>query len=163
MEEYTPPSADLNAPPVRRHAYNITENMVTYLRKTRPWLMFFGVMTLLGTLMMVGGGLFMIVAGAGAGFMGEEITEFSGVMGLGMGLFYLLLGGIYAWLGWQMLSIGTAIGTMHRDQVEGMELVLRRNWHLWRNLGLVVIAFFVLYGLFIVAVMVFGVAMIGNI
>lgn len=160
---YRPPHADVGGPPVgfaRTDATSITPGMLEALRKTRPWVMLMGIITLLGCGLMLMFGLGVMVIGAASQVFGPEVGPL-GVVGIGV--VYLILGLLYLVPGIHLLRYAGAIKGMGADpSATAVEQALRRQLAFWRFVGIMMLAVLVAYALIIVvAMLVAGIGAIG--
>lgn len=159
---FTPPSSDLNAPPVRRNENAITAEMVESLRGTRPWALFISVLGFLGAFLTSGMGL--LVAGLGligGGVVGSQGSGEAGVAVAGvygiMGLFYVVAGLIYGIPAWRLWQFCSAIETMNRGgRADAMAKALEMQRQFWKTVGLMIILSFVLVILMAIAMAAIG-------
>lgn len=154
---FSPPSADVEAPPVRRATSQITHNMLASMRATRPWVLLIGIMCMLLTVLMIGVSLFIMLAGGFGAAMADEMGmgALGAVGGLVLGGLYLLLSLIYALPGYFLLRYGGAIGRLNRSHaVEDMETALEFQKKFWRLVGILVLLIILLYvAIFAIAIL----------
>src|SRR5262245_21420779 len=75
----------------------------TYLRQTRPWLLFMGIVTVLAA-------AFCVLAGLGLFALGAAVNEM-GAMGPVIGVFYVVIGAFYGVPGFLLIQQASAIGS----------------------------------------------------
>lgn len=131
----------------------VTELAVDLLRQTRPWVMFLGILCFVASAFMLLGGIAMI----GLGAMASEGAE--GGMRAALGIVYLPLAGLYVYPGIKMWMYGTAIGRLMASRATAdLEAALLQQKSLWKFSGIAAIVVVVLYLLFFVGAIAFGVA-----
>ena len=145
----------------------VTPLMVDHLRRTRPWLLFFAILFVIGAAFAVLGGLMMLVIGVvgpppspGQPEMPKGFFPILGLVYLVASLFYL----VFAVLMFRQASAISAL--VHAPDVPTvtakMELALDRVRGFWKTAGLVTIVSIVLYlVLIVVMVAVMAAAMPG--
>ncbi len=139
-EPYRTPEADLEAPVPKEGWGQITEGMVEYLEKTRPWVRFISVMGMVLTGLMFLVVLAVAVGGALSSGNGQPETLLMLPIFLVVGLIYFL----------PAYMLGRYAGAIKRFTDGGgevsMEEALGRQYSFWRLVGimaLVVIAIYV--------------------
>jgi len=99
-QPYRPPRADVSGRLAEHAGGGITHGIVNTLAKTRPWVTFMGVMTMIGCGFMVLAGIGMTVFGALLG----GADEFGPLGGLAIGGLYMLLALLYFFPGLGVLA-----------------------------------------------------------
>jgi hypothetical protein len=152
---YLPPASEVGGPSSGISGGGpggITPGIVDALRKTRPWVLFMGIMILLGCGLMVLGGIAMMAIG---GLFGEA-APFSG---LALGLVYLVMAALYLYPAIRLLRYASAIRTIDGpNQAGAIEDALVHQQAFWRFVGLVTVAILALYAVIIVGAIIFGIA-----
>lgn len=147
---YQAPSASLDGSGQLSTGLVITESMITALTQTRPWVIFLAVLGFIGAGLLVIGALFMlIVAVAGSNF-GSSSSNFSGGLGAGVAIVYLLFAGIYVLPSLLLIRYGAAIGRIRIEGGRAFEEALRHQKAFWQTFGIMVVVIMVLYFLVIV-------------
>ncbi|HEY3816103.1 MAG TPA: hypothetical protein VGL81_02975 [Polyangiaceae bacterium] len=162
MNPYSPPAAAstyLDVPPGYGSAMPgpsaVSEVAVEMLRKTRPWVMFLGILAFVGCaflllagLMMIGVGL--MAAGAGGASKGAQAM---------LGAVYLPMAALYVYPGIKMWSYGSAIGRLTASRsMTDLEAALTQQKSLWKFAGIAAIAILALYLVALIGGLVWGVA-----
>jgi len=156
-QPYRPPEADLSGPAAGGATYggggeSITPSMVAPLVKTRPWVVFLGVMTLIGCGLMVLLGLFMGMVGLGG--MGGELGA---VGGFTIVVVYMLLAFLYFFPGLYLLRYGRAIKEVDRvANGDTIEAALKQQFAFWRFAGILTLAVMGIYLLILVVAVFVG-------
>jgi len=157
-QPYRPPEADLSGPAAGGATYggggeSITPSMVAVLVKTRPWVLFLGVLTMIGCGLMVLLGLFMGMVGLGG--MGDELGPAGGFTIL---LVYLLLAFLYFFPGLYLLRYGRAIKEVDRvANGDTIESALKQQLAFWRFVGILTLALMGIYLVIIVVAVFVGI------
>lgn len=153
QEPYRPPQSELRAPSTQPAGGEITAGMMHNLKRTRPWVLFLGILMLLGCGFMVLISVFLMVAGGIAG-MGEEL---GGAGGLVFGLVYLVLALLYLPPAVYLLRYQSAIQKIGGGNVaEAMEDALKHQASFWRFVGFLAALMIIIYLVIIVIVAVFA-------
>ena len=134
----------------------VTEMAVEMLRQTKPWVMFLSVMSFIGSGLMLLGGIFMIVAGA-------FVPSGAAISTSALGAVYLPMAFLYIYPALKLWSFGGAIGrlTQSRSSMD-LEAALAQQKSFWKFAGITTIVMMVLYALFVVGLIVVGVAAAGR-
>jgi len=156
---YQPPQAALDGPSaaVAEESGAIPRGVVEALIKTRPWVLFMGIMILLLCALMVMVGLVMMLLG-GIGGLGD-MGALGAMGGVAIGAFYLLLAALYLIPGVHLLRYSGAIKQMGANPTGALvEKAIRHQLAFWRFVGIVTVAIIGLYVVLILAAMVAGIA-----
>lgn len=113
------------------------EQILTYLRQTRPWVLLLAVLTGLSSMLMVGGGLFVTLAGAAIG-----MDAGMGGLEAAIGLVYVAIGAMYAVPTFLLGRYGLASSPTDLD---GAALAVRYQRDFWRVVGMFTLALIALY------------------
>ena len=142
-QPYRPPSANLSARPVAGGgAAAITPNMVQILESTRPWVVFLGVLGMIGCGFIAIAAVVFIGAGNAMGIEGLE-----GVGGAALGGVYVFMAFLYFFPSLYLLRYGRAIKRIRgRGDVVAAEDALRQQLSFWRFVGILAAVVLVLYG-----------------
>ena len=132
-QPYRPPAANLSARPVASGGgATITPNMVQSLERTRPWVVFVGVLGMIGCGFIAIAAVVIIGAGNAMGLEGLD-----GVGGAVLGAVYLLLGFLYFFPSLYLLRYGRALKRIRgRGNVAAAEDALRYQLLFWRFVGI---------------------------
>jgi hypothetical protein len=121
----------------------LTENMLFYLRGASPWLRFIGVLTYIGSGLMVVAGLVMMVV-----LPGLDEVSFSWMEGWGralegvLGLVYIIAGVIIFFPARFTYNFGAKIRTYLQNNTEQeLELAFKNNKSLWKFYGILSIVY----------------------
>ena len=150
---YMPPGSQLSAPPMASMGggEGVSAVSLEHLRNTKPWVRLLSVMGFIGSALLVIVALAMMV---GSGFMGEQ---FSGAMGIGLGVAYLLFALFYIYPSVCLWRYATAIQTLlSTRRTIDLETALGQQKSFWRFVGILTAVMLVLYALGIVAAIVIG-------
>lgn len=125
----------------------VTPLVLAYLRETRPWVLFLSVLGfILSGLMICGGASMALVSMAGS-----AVGEFSGAMGVVLGLVYLAMAAIYVFPSLFLWRYGSSIsGLLATEDAEQLETALKHQRSFWRFVGIATAIGLGLYLLFIV-------------
>lgn len=144
-----PPGYGVSAPA----AGGVTELAVDLLRQTRPWVMFLSILFFIGSAFMLLAGILMIGIGAMASSAGPM-----GGMQSALGVVYLPMAGLYIYPALKMWMYGSAIGRLMQSRsTADLEGALLQQKSLWKFSGIAAIVVIVLYILFFIGAMAFGV------
>jgi predicted membrane channel-forming protein YqfA (hemolysin III family) len=131
QSQYAPPHAKVAD--VAQGGGIITVGMVEAMRRTRPWVLFIGVLLFLAAAFSVMGGL---AAVAGMVLMANARDNLPGVVVAAMGIFYLVASVIYVFLGVHLLKYSSAIGRLVASgHGQDMEDALQSQHRFWRLCG----------------------------
>jgi len=129
----------------------ITPLMVSYLKKTKPWVFMMSILGLgFGSMCLFGGlafSIFLGLSGASADSGGSDTGLAGAIL---VGFIYAVLGAIYLVPSVILLRFGLSrskVGSALNDAA--FALALRRQRSFWRTLGLMTIAAMVLYFVFL--------------
>lgn len=129
------------------------------LYQTRPWVLFLGILTIIGAVMMVFGSCFFMFSGAAMGGGGP----FGGGMGIGIGVLYLLMSLVYMAAGIFLINYGRRIGDYRSSgNVADFTSAIQAQKSFWRLAGIITLVFMVLYFGFIAVMIVAGIAGAGG-
>lgn len=129
----------------------VTASMVTHLHAMRPWILFLAILGFLSTALVMGGAVLMAIFGAALFSADGSMSESAAMgMGIGLGLVYVLVGLLYGFWSYLLLSIANAVSAMkNATSVEAlttaMELALDRQRRFWKVTGIAVIVTVVVY------------------
>jgi hypothetical protein len=156
---YQPPQAALDGPSaaVADEDGAIPRGVVDALIKTRPWVLFMGIMILLSCALMVMLALVMMLLG-GIGGLGD-MGAMGAMGGVAIGAFYLLLAALYLIPGIHLIRYSSAIKQMSSNPTgAGVEKALKHQLAFWRFVGIITVAIMGLYVVLILVAMVAGIA-----
>ena len=137
----------------------ISEGIIEALKGTRGWVLFIGILLIIGALGGLCGGGFMMLGGfaslAGGAGPGE------GGMLVGMSLFYIVFAAIYALPAWWLIRYFSTLGdAVAYQDTEHVEKALFAQRTFWRGTGILIIVvlvlYFVLIGVVVVGAVVAG-------
>jgi hypothetical protein len=134
----------------------ITRNMIASLVRTRPWVLLFGILMMVGCGFLVLAGIAMFAVGNFAGLGGEG---FGPMAGAALGAVYLLMAALYFFPALYLLRYAGAIKRIGPANPAAMEEALAQQASFWRFVGILTLAVTLLYAVALVVVAV--VAMIG--
>ncbi len=152
IDPYQAPMSDLEGPGSEQSSgCPLTENMVTSLSRTRPWVKFLSILGFIGSGFMVLGALAMFVMGVSGAAQGSSMGAFSGVMGVVMAVVYLVIAAVYIMPCLSLYRYGAAIENLcvERD-VWAFEAAVMYQKNFWRIIGIMTAVMLGLYLLFIV-------------
>ncbi|HEY8072758.1 MAG TPA: DUF5362 family protein [Labilithrix sp.] len=152
MNPYMPPAdPGARAFPTDGRA-GVSEMAVELMRQTKPWVMFIGVMTLIGAGFMALGGVSMMALGAISGGRG------GGAASAALGLVYLPMAALYIYPGIKLWKYGSAINRLvaSRDASD-LDVALAEQKSFWKFAGIAMIVLMVVYALFFVVMVAAGV------
>jgi hypothetical protein len=135
----------------------VSHGAIEALRRTRPWVILFAVLSFLGSGLMVLLGIMVAVMGSIPGAAAEQPF---GRFGWALGLFYLAFGAAYVYPGVRLLQYGLAIGRLVQGRRPAdLEQALELQMRFWRFIGILTLALIALY--FVVLVVLVGAAATG--
>ena len=143
----------------------VTPGMVAHLRATGPWVRFLSILGfLLSGLIVLAS--FVIMAMGGTMFGLSEDAPGAAAIGLGIGVLYLAMAGLYVAISWFLHRYASSISAMkHAADLPtftwAMESALHHQRRFWKLVGIVMIVSFVAYFAIIAIAMV--VAVIGGV
>jgi hypothetical protein len=147
---YQPPVAGWNtAPPQEASHAALPESVIDALKKTRPWVLFLGILGFIacGLLAVVG-----VIMTAMA-----FVVETKGVPPW-LGLVYLPLAGLYVAPSVYMTRYASAIGTFLRSPSgEGLGNALKQQKSFWRFVGILTLVLMVIYAIVLIGALAVGV------
>jgi hypothetical protein len=150
-DPYRPPRANLSQRPVAAASAAITRNMIDSLVKTRPWVLLFGILMMIGCGFLILGGIAMFALGGMAGLGGEG---FGPMAGAGIGAAYLVLAALYFFPALYLIRYAGAIKRIGPANPAAMEEALAQQASFWRFVGILTVVVTLIY---IVAIAVFAV------
>lgn len=151
---YMPPGSQLSAPPMASMGgggEGVSAVSLEHLRNTKPWVRLLSVMGFIGSALLVIVALAMMV---GSSFMGEQ---FSGAMGVGLGVAYLLFALFYIYPSvclWRYANSIQALLSTRRTV--DLETALGQQKSFWRFVGILMAFILVIYALIFVVAIVAG-------
>lgn len=157
---YRPPQAALDGPTstIAEGGGEVPHAVVESLRRTRPWVLFIGVVVLIGCALMVLLALAMMLLGGIAG-VGDSFGIGGPIGGLLLGGIYLVFAALYVIPGVHLLRYSSAIKRFGPEPTaESVAGALRHQYAFWRFVGIVTIAVIALYALLIVIGVIVGIA-----
>lgn len=157
---FPPPPAPLPTDPFQPSPAGqiVTPAMILYLKQTKPWVRFLAILGFIFAGLMVLAGMFMMV-----GFsMMERFTSSFGeggmIMGLSIGLLYLLIAGLYIVFSVVLNRYASAIARfLGNSTPSGLEEALLTQRTFWRLLGITTVVVLCLYGLIMVGALAVGI------
>jgi len=156
MNPYSPPVAQGPYPAQPPGSYAapgaVSELVVDLLRQTRPWVLFLGVLSFLGS-----GLMFLVSLGAMVAGLAASASSRSEFPTAALGLIYLPLAGLYIYPGIKLVKYAGAIGRLlqSRSTVD-LEDALLQQKSLWKFSGIAAIVVIVLYFVAIIGVVAVG-------
>ncbi len=153
MNPYVAPQGYAAAPPAYGYDNNAdyagaVSTMLEAMRRTRPWVTMFAILSFVGGGFLVLGGIGMMFAGAAGGP--------AAMMGPGIGLLYLLIAGFYFVVGKLLWNYRSGIeGFLASGGSAGMlAAAIDRQASFWKFVGILSLVMMVLY--FVVIVIAIG-------
>jgi len=133
----------------------VSPTVLEHLRRTKPWVTFFGVMMFICSAIMVLAALAMI----GFAAVGSQLPGMNAAVGAGMGVAYLLLSLIYIAPALFLLRYGSSIRRLlDSNSVTELETALGHQTSFWRFTGIFAAVMLCLYAVVIVIVVIAGAA-----
>lgn len=119
------------------------------MKKTRPWVLFLAILGFLGAGGMVMLGLMMMAMGSAMSSLTKAMPGF----GAWIGIFYIVLGGIYVVPSILLFRYGSSIGDFSRSggSLDALAGAVQKQTTFWRFVG---IGTAVLMGLYVVAIVI---------
>jgi hypothetical protein len=149
---YAPPqNTELYGAPVQAQGDPgvVPDSIVDKLRGTRPWVLFLAIVGFLCTGLIVLGGLGMMAMGAVANRSSELLPL------AGMGILYVLLGGLYVLPAVGLLRFATSISDLLREpRMERLGAALDNQRWFWKVVGIMTAVVLALYPIAIVVAVV---------
>jgi len=167
---YAPPAGSLlNTPSV---SAQVSAGTVEALRQTRPWVLFLAILGIIGTGMMLLGGLFILAGGAVAATQAASSAGPAGPGAVGAGLaggimvvaaiMFIVMAGLYLFPIIKLFKYAGAIARLTQSgAVSDLEDALQQQKSFWKFLGIMVIVIFVIYIIAIIAFIIFGAGVAG--
>ena len=150
-QPYRPPMSELDGPSVGDSG-SITPRTIEVLKKTRPWVLFAGVMMLIACGFMALAALLMMAFGRA---MASEMGPFGGFV---LGGVYLIFAALYVYPAIRLLRFSGAIKRIGGvDSAGAIEDALTQQLGFWRFVGIVMTAVLACYVLIIAVAIVFGI------
>lgn len=152
---YRPPVSDVGglSSGISGDSPGLSPGALDALRKTRPWVLFMSVMILLACALLLLGAVGTLIVGSFGGAPG------GGVGVITLGVVYLIMAALYLYPATRLFRFAAAIRKVRgADQAAAVEDALRQQLAFWRFMGIVSIAILIIYALFFLIVIVFGIA-----
>ena len=148
-QPYRPPGSNLSASLVASSGgAAITPKMVQILESTRPWVVFLGVLGMIGCGLIALLAVFLIGAGNAMGLEGLD-----GVSGAGIGAVYFFVAVLYFFPSLYLLRYGRALRRIRGGgNVGAAEDALRHQLSFWRFVGIMAAVVLALYGVILALV-----------
>ena len=152
MQPYAPQGYGLpnprpmNAPPAARAALpgEVSERTVQLLDQTKGWVLFFSVLCFLGTAIMLGASVLMLVVGS---FMPKGAIPFPMSV---LAIVYLPLAAFYVYPAKKLWGYGSAIGRLTTSRsTSDLEAAMGEQKSFWKFVGIATICLFGVYFLMI--------------
>ena len=155
----SPENPSVPESPLGSHA-GLTETMLRYLKEASPWLRFIGVLSFIGSgLMVLGGIIFMIVMFANSNFADDFGGAFTGLVGL----IYVPVGVLYFFPALFTYNFGAKIRNYQfTNSEEDLEMAFKNNKSLWKFNGILAIISLAFIPLSIILVVIGGVAAVAG-
>ncbi len=150
----TPVAGNYSSPNAGNSA--ISQGVLQQLAGTKPWVRFISVM------MFIGAG-FLLLGGLAMGLMGGAIASasknpmFSGGMGIGIAVVYVLLALFYLYPAVKLWKYATCIGNLlNSGTLIDLETALSQQRSFWKFVGVITLVILSLYGVIFAFFMVAG-------
>jgi uncharacterized membrane protein (DUF485 family) len=133
----------------------VTAATIEHLRRTKPWVRFFAVLSFIGSALLVVLGLMLAV-------MGSALPTMFGAsgnpgVGVGVGIAYLLLALLYIFPGLYLWRYASAIDSLvQHPQSLTLEEAMRHQTAFWRFVGILSAVMIAIYAVILVLVVMFG-------
>lgn len=155
IDPYSSPSSSIQPPAYTSDAL-VTQGVLQQLAGTKPWVRFMSVMMFVGAGLMLLGAVGMLLAGGAMAAGGKPGLLPAGAM-VGIVILYALLALVYIYPALKLWSYASKIGALLiSGSSMDLEAALSQQRSFWKFLGIMMIAIFVLYILFIIGIAVFG-------
>jgi hypothetical protein len=143
------PMAQVQHMPMGGDDSQATFKIMNGMRSTKPWLTLFAVLSFIGTAFIV------LAALAAFGSSGMASGPFAG-LGVGMGLGYLLMAGVYGYTGVLLWSYRSGIDgyLASGGDLESLAMTVGRQASFWRFVGVLTVIMMVLYALLLMAMLI---------
>lgn len=149
---YKAPETELEGKQASRPTdLSVTENMISALKQTRPWVLFLSILGFIGAGFMVLAGLMMLVLGVVGSSIGTGGDGMPVAASIGMSAMYIVMAAVYVIPCIFLIKYAIAIRRIGLGGAEAIEDALVRQKNFWRNLGIMVL---VLLGLYFLAAIV---------
>ncbi len=137
---YAPPNSAVS--PVYHQTGQVPPGSIQALRETRPWVLLLAILGMLGTGLMLLGGLGMLLMGASA----SRATGMPAGMMAGMAILYLFIAVLYLYPIIKLFKYASAISRLnHSGAASDMEDALRQQKSFWKFVGIAAILVIVVY------------------
>ena len=138
----------------------VSQAAIQQLVGTRPWVIFFAVMMFIGSGFLVLGALGMAMMGGMSSIVSSRsATPFPAGIGFALAAVYLVLAVVYVFPGVKLVQYASAISRLVRTRQESdLVMALDRQRSFWKLVGIMMIVMIGLYVLFIIGVVLSGVA-----
>lgn len=138
----------------------VSQAAIQQLVGTRPWVIFFAVMMFIGSGFLVLGALGMAMMGGMSSIASSRsATPFPAGIGFALAAVYLVLAVVYVFPGVKLVQYASAISRLVRTRQESdLVMALDRQRSFWKLVGIMMIVMIGLYVLFIIGVVLSGVA-----
>ena len=138
----------------------VSQAAIQQLVGTRPWVIFFAVMMFIGSGFLVLGALGMAMMGGMSSITSSRsATPFPAGIGFALAAVYLVLAVVYVFPGVKLVQYASAISRLVRTRQESdLVMALDRQRSFWKLVGIMMIVMIGLYVLFIIGVVLSGVA-----
>lgn len=140
---------------------SVAAETIAPLAGTKGWVQFMSILLWIGVVFMILAGIGIIVMANVMPKVFENVSKGAPFGGAGfmtgIGVFYLLLSGLYLYPAMKLWSYGTRIGKLKASlSLADLNAALHEQRRFWKFTGIMVILLMCLYGLFIVGMGVFG-------
>lgn len=133
----------------------MTDQIISAMQKTRPWVLFLAILGFIGTAFTVLAAVPMMMGGAMMGNMegvDADIAPFGSGMMIGMGVLYLVIGVIYFMASLYLLRYASAIKRLTSSlSVADLETALSQQASFWKLIGILALVSIVLMVVALVA------------
>lgn len=158
---YSSPAANLFGSTSGTSVESVSAGVINQLKRTKPWVRFFGVLLWIGVAFMLLASVAMILGGSTMGAVMEKTNPGlpSGFMA-GIGALYILMAALYVYPALKIWKYGTWIGKLVASGSNAdLEEALNQQRGFWKFIGIMMIILLVIYVIAIGFMVVAGVAM----
>lgn len=137
--------------------FNLTTNILDSLRQTRPWVLFIGILGIIGAVLMV----FVAIGMMAFGLLGQGggAPGMPAGMGVGIGAVYLIMAFLYIAPSIYLIQYASHIKKLVASpSTASLEQALRAQKSFWRFVGICMLIVVALYGIILLVAVVGGIA-----
>jgi len=144
---YSAPAANLFGSTSDTSIESVSAGVIHQLKRTKPWVRFFGVMMWIAVALMLLAALAMILGGTAMGTMMQKTNPGmpTGFMA-GMGALYIFIAALYIYPAIKIWKYGTSIGKLVQSGSNfDLEEALNQQRGFWKFVGIMLILVIVMY------------------